>query len=182
MNFKRINRRMHNKSWIADNRVAIVGGRNIGDEYFGAGEEMNFVDLDFAMLGPIVRDASAAFDKYWNSASAYPMETLDPDGVSEEALEKLRKLGQTVHERNRRTAATRPRFAATRSVKRMIAGDWPMQWSSKYRFVVGRSGQGDDDEARCQAHAGRLGPRADGPGGANRRSTSSRRTSCPATR
>ena len=51
LNFERINRRMHNKSWIADNRIAVVGGRNVGDEYFGAGEEMNFVDLDFAMLG-----------------------------------------------------------------------------------------------------------------------------------
>ena len=50
--FERINRRMHNKSWIADNRIAIVGGRNIGDEYFGASDEVNFVDLDFAMVGP----------------------------------------------------------------------------------------------------------------------------------
>ena len=91
MSFKRINRRMHNKSWIADNRIAIVGGRNVGDEYFGAGEEMNFVDLDFAMLGPIVRDASAAFDRYWNCGSAYPIETLDPDGVNDEALGKLRE-------------------------------------------------------------------------------------------
>ena len=80
--FGRINRRMHNKSWIADNRIAIVGGRNIGDEYFGAGDEVNFVDLDFAMLGPVVRDVSASFDKYWNSPSAYPMETLDPRGAS----------------------------------------------------------------------------------------------------
>jgi putative cardiolipin synthase len=135
MNFKRINRRMHNKSWIVDNRVAIVGGRNVGDEYFGAGEEMNFVDLDFAMLGPIVRDASAAFDKYWNSASAYPMEALDPDGVSDEALEKFRVyLAKPVEE------AGESRYAvALRGddlVKRMIAGEWPMQWSAKYKFVV----------------------------------------------
>ena len=50
--FGRINRRMHNKSWIADNRIALVGGRNLGDEYFGASDEVNFVDLDFAMVGP----------------------------------------------------------------------------------------------------------------------------------
>ena len=65
--FSRINRRMHNKTWIADNRIAIVGGRNLGNEYFGASDEVNFVDLDFAMVGPIVRDASASFDRYWNS-------------------------------------------------------------------------------------------------------------------
>jgi putative cardiolipin synthase len=133
-NFGRINRRMHNKSWIADNRIAIVGGRNVGDEYFGAGEEMNFVDLDFAMLGPIVRDISASFDKYWNSPSAYPMETLDPDAVSDEALAILReKLA------SRTTGAEDSRYAVAlrgdEVVKRMYAGDLPMQWSGKYQFV-----------------------------------------------
>ncbi len=134
MSFKRINRRMHNKSWIADNRIAIVGGRNIGDEYFGADEEMNFVDLDFAMLGPVVRDASAWFDKYWNSASAYPMEILDPESVNEEALGKLRnRLKQYTNETgNSRYAAA---LRGDEVVKRMIAGDWPMQWSTKYRFI-----------------------------------------------
>ena len=71
--FSRINHRMHNKSWIVDNRLALVGGRNLGDEYFGASEEVNFVDLDFAMIGPIVRDVSRSFDDYWNSVAVYPM-------------------------------------------------------------------------------------------------------------
>ena len=134
LSFKRINRRMHNKSWIADNRIAIVGGRNIGDEYFGADEEMNFVDLDFAMLGPVVREASEWFDKYWNSASAYPMETLDAEGVTEEALAKLRDRLQryTSETGNSRYAAA---LAGDDVVKRMIAGDWPMEWSARYRFI-----------------------------------------------
>ena len=135
MSFKRINRRMHNKSWIADNRLAIVGGRNIGDEYFGAGDEMNFVDLDFAMLGPIVRDASASFDRYWNCASAYPIETLDAKSVNDEALAKLRvKLAEYLK------AAESGRYAtALRGedrVKQLIAGEWPMRWSTKYEFIV----------------------------------------------
>ena len=88
--FSRINRRMHNKTWIVDNRIAIVGGRNLGDEYFGASDEVNFVDLDFAMVGPIVREASASFDRYWNSPAAYPMRLLDPAAVSAEALAQLR--------------------------------------------------------------------------------------------
>ncbi len=93
--FGRINHRMHNKSWIADNRIAIAGGRNLGDEYFGASEDINFVDLDFAMIGPVVREVSASFDKYWNSPAAYPIEALDPDGVNAGALEVLRtKLGR----------------------------------------------------------------------------------------
>jgi putative cardiolipin synthase len=134
LSFRRINRRMHNKSWIADNRIALVGGRNIGDEYFGADEEMNFVDLDFAMLGPVVRDASAWFDRYWNSASAYPMEFLDAEGVNEEALGKLRhRLKKYTSETgNSRYAAA---LRADEVVKKMIAGDWPMQWSAKYRFI-----------------------------------------------
>jgi len=70
--FARVNRRMHNKSFIADNQAAIVGGRNVGNEYFGAGTEVPFKDLDVLAVGSAVRDISAQFDLYWNSASAYP--------------------------------------------------------------------------------------------------------------
>jgi putative cardiolipin synthase len=132
--FKRINRRMHNKSWVADNRIAVVGGRNVGDEYFGAGEDVNFVDLDFAMVGPIVRDVSATFDLFWNSPSAYPMEALDPDAVTEKALAKLRESLA------RRAAGARESRYATALAgsdleQRMAAGDWPLQWSSTYQFI-----------------------------------------------
>jgi len=131
---KRINHRMHNKTWIADNRIAIVGGRNLGDEYFGASDEVNFVDLDFAMVGPIVRDASASFDRYWNSPAAYPMDLLAPEQVSEAELQKLR---ERIHEHM--TEATRTRFAEelrqSDSVQRLIAGDWPMHWAANFRFV-----------------------------------------------
>jgi putative cardiolipin synthase len=72
---------MHNKSWIADNRVALAGGRNLGDEYFHASRELNFVDLDFAMVGPVVRDVSASFDRYWNARSVVPVELLESTTV-----------------------------------------------------------------------------------------------------
>jgi cardiolipin synthase C len=62
----RINKRMHNKSFTADGQVAIVGGRNIGDEYFGANEAMNYADLDVVVIGPVVREVSDEFDLYWN--------------------------------------------------------------------------------------------------------------------
>jgi putative cardiolipin synthase len=58
---------MHNKQMIADNRVAIIGGRNIGDEYFGLNPDFNFHDLDVLGVGPVARQASAVFDRYWNS-------------------------------------------------------------------------------------------------------------------
>jgi putative cardiolipin synthase len=134
MNFKRINRRMHNKSWIADNRIAIVGGRNVGDEYFGADEEMNFIDLDFAMLGPIVRDASASFDKYWNSASAYPIESLDPDNVSEEALAKLRTRLAS-HLKDAESGRYANALRGDDVVRKMMASAWPMHWTANYRFI-----------------------------------------------
>ena len=65
--FERLNRRMHNKQMVADNRVAVLGGRNIADEYFGLNPQFNFHDLDVLGVGPVARQASAVFDRYWNS-------------------------------------------------------------------------------------------------------------------
>jgi cardiolipin synthase C len=69
--FSRLNRRMHNKSFTADNQVSIIGGRNIGDAYFGAAEGVLYSDLDVLTVGPIVRDISRDFDRYWSSESAH---------------------------------------------------------------------------------------------------------------
>lgn len=73
----RLNRRMHNKSFIVDNKIAVVGGRNIGDDYFDASTDNNFRDLDLVAIGPVVAETSRTFDQYWNSdaavlASAFP--------------------------------------------------------------------------------------------------------------
>jgi putative cardiolipin synthase len=70
--FARVNRRMHNKSFTVDNQVSVVGGRNIGNEYFAAGSGVAFADLDVIAAGAAVADVSKEFDLYWNSASAYP--------------------------------------------------------------------------------------------------------------
>jgi len=74
---RRLNRRMHNKSFIADNSVAIIGGRNIGDDYFDAGNDTNFRDLDLVAIGPVVVEASRVFDDYWNCDAAYPVTAFD---------------------------------------------------------------------------------------------------------
>ena len=71
-----INHRMHNKAWIADGRVAIVGGRNIGEEYFAADSEVNFRDLDLMLFGPAVAQASSIFDRFWNSDAVVPIAAL----------------------------------------------------------------------------------------------------------
>jgi cardiolipin synthase C len=69
-------RRMHNKCWIADGRLAIAGGRNIGDAYFDAAQAANFRDADVLAIGKAVDDAEAIFDRYWNSESALPIRSL----------------------------------------------------------------------------------------------------------
>ena len=71
----RLNRRMHNKSFIVDGNVAIVGGRTIGNGYFDADDATNFRDLDLIAIGPVVKQASQAFDEYWNCDAAYPVTT-----------------------------------------------------------------------------------------------------------
>ncbi|MGH7825995.1 MAG: phospholipase D family protein [Candidatus Binatia bacterium] len=76
--FFRLNRRMHNKSFTADNQVTIVGGRNVGDEYFGATDGLLYVDLDVMAVGPVVTDVSEDFDRYWASESSYPVDRLLP--------------------------------------------------------------------------------------------------------
>jgi putative cardiolipin synthase len=87
---KRLNRRMHNKAFIVDGQVAVVGGRNIGDEYFGAKEEFNFRDLDLAAVGPVVADVAGNFDRFWNSAQAYPIAAFQDVQAGPTELENAR--------------------------------------------------------------------------------------------
>ncbi len=84
----RIQQRMHNKLFIADNAMGITGGRNLGDAYFGLGGDAgNFVDLDVLAVGPIVREMSKSFDQYWNDKRAYPVASL----VSREEMDRIRE-------------------------------------------------------------------------------------------
>ena len=76
LDFHRVNRRMHNKSFTVDNEVSVVGGRNVGDEYFDADSAMKFADLDVMAVGTVASEVSNNFDLYFNSESAYPAERL----------------------------------------------------------------------------------------------------------
>jgi len=101
LDFSRLNRRMHNKSFTADNQVTIVGGRNVGDEYYGANSQLGFQDLDVAAVGPVVREVSREFDLYWNSEAAYPAASLLPRPAADAAARlhaqwtQLRQLPET---------------------------------------------------------------------------------------
>lgn len=95
----RLNQRMHNKVMIVDNRAAIIGGRNIGDEYMGLHSDFNFHDLDVLGIGPVARDASAVFDLYWNSEWVMPVSALEIS-ISTAEMEAaqaqlLKRLGET---------------------------------------------------------------------------------------
>lgn len=89
--FSRLNRRMHNKVFAADNQIAIVGGRNIADNYFGLHEKYDFRDLDLLVRGPVVQDVSGSFDLYWNSPWAVPVHAFAMKRRSEQRLAGLRK-------------------------------------------------------------------------------------------
>ncbi len=89
--FSSVTRRMHNKSFTVDNQATIVGGRNIGDEYFDANPLLAFADLDILAIGPVVNQVSTSFDEYWNSSLAYPITVLRPDLTEQGALEEGRK-------------------------------------------------------------------------------------------
>lgn len=81
LGISRFNRRMHGKIWIADNRIAILGGRNIGDTYFaapGSGARVSH-DVDLVIAGPLVEQASQVFDRFWNLGLSLPLLTLWPD-------------------------------------------------------------------------------------------------------
>jgi putative cardiolipin synthase len=88
--FERINHRMHNKAFLVDGQVGIVGGRNIGDDYFGVNTVANFRDLDLLAVGPVASDLSASFDLYWNSDWALPIISVAdkvPTGAEAQAVQ-----------------------------------------------------------------------------------------------
>lgn len=86
IDFFRMNRRMHNKSMIVDGTAAIIGGRNIGDEYFQIGNAF-YIDMDALAVGQVVPETSAVFDAYWNSGSAFALERMIPDPGNIQAFE-----------------------------------------------------------------------------------------------
>ena len=81
-----LTRRMHNKSFTVDNTATIVGGRNIGNEYFDANPTLDFADLDVMAVGDVARQVSRSFDEYWNSELAYPVKTIIYDKPTDEEM------------------------------------------------------------------------------------------------
>src|SRR5262249_48323735 len=108
----RVNYRMHNKVFIADNSVAVVGGRNVGDEYFQTSPDTGFADFDVAAVGPVVAQISSTFDAYWNSDLAIPMQALLTGPINRKASPD-----------ERRPAATRETPTETKLAQRLPEGN-----------------------------------------------------------
>jgi putative cardiolipin synthase len=121
IDFSRLNRRMHNKSFTADNQATIVGGRNVGDEYFGAESPVAFTDLDVLAAGPVVREVSASFDAYWNSESAYPATSLIPGAERQTPWAAVRESPAA--------AKYIDAVRATPLLRELLAGTLPLEWA-----------------------------------------------------
>ncbi len=131
--FARLNRRMHNKSLTADGAATIVGGRNIGDEYFAAGGDIGFLDLDVVGVGPVVRDVARSFDAYWRSQSSYPLDRLIPAATPED-LDALARLGDEARA-EQGAARYLASVARTRVMRDIVAQELPFIWANT-RVVV----------------------------------------------
>ncbi|MDO4709259.1 MAG: phospholipase D family protein [Pseudomonadota bacterium] len=117
--FFRLNRRMHNKSFTADGTVTIIGGRNVGDEYFGAGNGVMFADLDVSAAGAAARDVGQDFDRYWASESAYPAENI----ISAAAVPF-----DTAPAQNAETRDYLKALAASDFARQLGEGSLPLEW------------------------------------------------------
>ena len=117
--FNRVNRRMHNKSFTADNHVTVIGGRNIAAEYFGARSDVNFGDIDVMAVGPVVEEVSNMFDTYWNSRSALPLPAFAK--MPKDPAEELRQLRGRLARSREQIESTRYAEALTRET---FGGMW----------------------------------------------------------
>src|SRR5690349_9237752 len=125
--FSRLNRRMHNKSFTADNQASIVGGRNVGDQYFGAESAVAFADLDVLAVGAVVPAVSAEFDAYWNSASAYPAAGLLGAAPPENAT-WVREAWTNLSAEPRAGRYVEVLRTGT-LVQQLLAGSLPLEWA-----------------------------------------------------
>ena len=150
---ERLNYRMHNKLLVVDNEIGIVGGRNVGDEYFQGGRDFEFGDYDIIAAGPIVKQMSNSFDAFWNSPMAIPIEAFAG--------------GKPTRQRSTTIAASSPRttrmMKATRRTCSASAGE-PLA-AMLAGNVVARLGQGGTDLRQSGKGEG-AGRRTGGPAAA----------------
>ncbi len=133
LDFRRVNRRMHNKSFTADGQVTIIGGRNIAAEYFAAREDVNFDDLDAIGFGAVAKDVSRMFDTYWNDEYSVQVTSIipppdDPKAALDEVRERFASVLQQV-------MTSRYGAALENSLVQTLEGDESLSEWSPYRLM-----------------------------------------------
>jgi len=122
--FRRLNRRMHGKSFTADGAVTITGGRNIGDEYFEAGEDLSFADLGVLVVGPAVAAVQELFERFWTSRHAVPLAQL----LTAEPVDLAARAAELEHEA---AAAEYRRVLHVSTLARdLLDGALPFEWTT----------------------------------------------------
>jgi putative cardiolipin synthase len=150
---QRVNYRMHNKLFVADNAAALIGGRNIGDPYFQIDPNAQYADDDVFVAGPLVPKLSATFDEYWNSALAIPVQALVGSKPSKAKLERQRRRLQEHLDKARQSGAEYLKRADQGDpFAGIVAGRLPVVWS-KAKVVCDSP---DKKEVVDGAAAGRL--------------------------
>ena len=127
--FSRINRRMHNKSFTADNQVTIVGGRNVGNEYYDADPDVNFSDFDVLAVGPVVAEVSGSFDKYWTSEFSIPVAEIIKASTT-----PIEKIVQNIldNEEKRKNSPYVQALKASKFVEHIKNGTLPLFWGEAH--------------------------------------------------
>jgi len=147
--FDTVTRRMHNKSFSVDNVMTIVGGRNVGDEYFGTHEDVNFGDMDVLAVGPAAVKVGDQFDLYWNSALAYPIRALARGPGDIDELRRDLREHNDLHSGSPYTQRAR----TSDLVRALVAGTLAFQWGHALVFFDLPEKLATDPEDRS-AHMG----------------------------
>ena len=148
---RRIDHRMHTKTVTVDNHATILGGRNIGDEYFDAAEEVGFSDLDVLAIGPVVNEVSKEFDLYWNSQWVYPLAAFKPDKpVTEERIKDFSKSSDAFLEEARASEYAIAIRALDMASKASIA-ELDYSWG-KWILMYDQPGKVDAKEVTEETH------------------------------
>ncbi len=134
-NHGRLDYRMHNKLMVADNSVALMGGRNVGNQYFQIDPESQFADDDLLAAGPIVAKLSATFDEFWNSGLAVPAAALYGKERSQAALDKRRDQAAQYAEQHLQSLKSdgidyASRIASGGPFADVRSGKQPLVWAS----------------------------------------------------
>lgn len=128
LNERRLTFRMHNKLFVVDNELALIGGRNIGDAYFAASQTMEFGDYDLLVAGPMVRTLSGSFDAFWNSPLAIPIQNLIVFKPTKEKLDAYRESLRKHHATMEGSEYTRP-MSDGGPVANILSGRRPLIWA-----------------------------------------------------